>query len=534
MAQRIFGIIGWLGTALVFAAVAIWVVGSTRTLPASWDTYRYYLALAGLVAMLVYMAGQWREIGTFFGRRQARYGTLAASSVLIVLGILVAINYIGAQQNKRWDLTASRQFSVSDQTVNVLSKLDAPLHMMVFVQNTEFQPYQDRLKEYEYVSKQVTTEYIDPDQKQTLARQNQVQQYGTIVINYKGRTERITSNTEQDITNGIIKVVTGEQRKVYFTQGHGEKNLTSAESDGYNGVSEALKRENYLVEPTVLAQQGAVPDDASVVVVAGPKQDFLAPEIDALKKYLDKQGKVLLALDPPDTPASPPLTNLVALAREWGIEVGNDLVLDVSGMGKLFGASEAYPVAANYPSHAITERFSVMTVYPLSRSVTPVSGGANGRTAQPVVQTSERAWAESNLKAIFSNQPSQPDLAAGDKAGPVTIAAAVSQAPPAPPPADPLKPEPEAPRPEARVVVFGDSDFAGNGVASFAGNRDLFMNTIGWLSQQENLISIRPKEAEDRRLTMTASQQNIIVLSTLFGIPAIVLITGVWSWWRRR
>jgi ABC-type uncharacterized transport system involved in gliding motility auxiliary subunit len=110
----------------------------------------------------------------------------------------------------------------------------------------------------------------------------------------------------------------------------------------------------------------------------------------------------------------------------------------------------------------------------------------------------------------------------------------VSQAPPAPPPADPLKPEPEAPRPEARVVVFGDSDFAGNGVASFAGNRDLFMNTIGWLSQQENLISIRPKEAEDRRLTMTASQQNIIVLSTLFGIPAIVLITGVWSWWRRR
>ena len=120
--------------------------------------------------MLVYMASQWRDIAAFFGRRQARYGTLAASSVLIVLGILVAINYIGKQQNKRWDLTATKQFSLSDQSRNVLAKLDAPLQIMVFAQSTEFQPFRDRLKEYEYASKQVTTEYIDPDKKQTIAR----------------------------------------------------------------------------------------------------------------------------------------------------------------------------------------------------------------------------------------------------------------------------------------------------------------------------------------------------------------------------
>src|SRR5262249_55889949 len=153
--------------------------------------------------------------------------------------------------------------------------------------------------------------YIDPDKKREIAQQNQIQQYGTIVLNYKGRTERVTTNTEQDITNGIIKVVTGEQKKIYFTQGHGEKDTTASDRQGYSAVASALKNENYDVEKLVIAQKGSVPDDASVVIVAGPKADFLPGEIDAIKKYLDKSGKLLLMLDPPDKPDAPALTNLI-------------------------------------------------------------------------------------------------------------------------------------------------------------------------------------------------------------------------------
>src|SRR5262249_27196834 len=160
-----------------------------------------------------------------------------------VLGILVAVNYIGVRQKKRWDLTANQSFSLSDQTRNVLGKLDAPLQVMVFAQETDFPRYQDKLKEYEYLSKQMSTDYVDPDKKPTVARQNQVQQYGTIVFNYKGRTERVTADTEQDITNGIIKVVTGQQKKVYFVQGHGERDTVSTERDGYGSIAGALKNE---------------------------------------------------------------------------------------------------------------------------------------------------------------------------------------------------------------------------------------------------------------------------------------------------
>jgi len=493
------------------------------------------LALAGLVAVLAYSATQWREVTRMFGRRQARYGTLAATSIFVVLGILVAINYIGARQNKRWDLTANKQFALSDQSRNVLAKLDAPLDVKVFAQEQDFPRYQDRLKEYTYASKQLSTEYIDPDKKPTIAKQNQIQQYGTILLNYKGRAERVTSDNEQDITNGIIKVVSGQQRKVYFTQGHGEKDTTASERDGYNAIAAALGRENYTVDKVVLAQQGAVPDDASVVVVAGPRTDFFAPEVDALKKYLDKGGKLLLMLDPPEKPDSPPLTNLIALAHDWGIDAGNDVVVDVSGMGRLIGTDASVPVAASYPSHAITQRFQFLTAFPLARSASPVTGGVNGHTAQSFVESSPRSWAEHDVKSLLTTGQVSLDESKGDKKGPIALASAVSAAVTSANESKPeAKPGEEAPKPETRVVVFGDSDFAANAGLGIQGNRDLFMNTVGWLSQQENLISIRPKEADDRRITLTATQQTNITWLSLLVLPASIFGAGIFSWWRRR
>jgi ABC-type uncharacterized transport system involved in gliding motility auxiliary subunit len=523
MLSRITNIIGWIGFAAVLAAVGI-----RFGYPAK-DQYATYFAYAGLVCLLIYILGQWRDIAKMFSGRQARYGTLTGISVLVVLAILVAINYIGSKQNKRWDLTTNKQFSLSDQTRNVLQKLDAPLNVMVFTKENDFQPFRDKLKEYEYVSKKVATEYVDPDKKPAIASQNQIQAYGTILVKYKDRSERITSDNEQDITTAIIKVVQGTTKKVYFTSGHGEKDATSSDRDGYKAIADAMTHENYTVDKLVLAQSGAVPDDAAVVVVAGPKTDFFPNEITALKNYLGKQGKLLLELDPPDRADSPPVTNLIALAHEWGMDVGNDIVVDVSGMGQLIGTDASVPVAANYPAHAITQRFRLLTAYPSARSVTPVSGGVSGHIAQPFVETSPRSWAESDLKGMLTSGKVSFNAASGDKQGPVTIADAISA-----PGGAPAGATADVTKPETRVVVFGDSDFAANSGLGIQGNKDLFMNTIGWLSQQENLISIRPKEPDDRRLTMTSAQQTNITWLSLVIVPGLVFFVGVSTWWRRR
>jgi ABC-type uncharacterized transport system involved in gliding motility auxiliary subunit len=524
--NRIFNIVSWIGIALVLGAVGI------RFGAPAQGQYATYLAWAGLALILLYIASQWREIGGFFGTRSGRYGTLTVTSVLILLGILVAVNYIGKKQNKRWDFTASGQFSLSDQSKNIVQKLDAPLKVLVFDQEQKFNTYRERMQPYEYVSKQVATEYIDPDKKPAAAQENKVQQYGTMIFNYKGRSERTTGTTEQDITNTIIKVVSGKTRKVYFTQGHGEHDTTSSERDGYKGISDALTNENYGVDKLVLAQSAKVPDDASAVIVAGPKSDFFGPEIDALKKYLEANGKLLLMLDPADGPNAAPLTNLIALAHDWGVDVTNTLVVDVSGIGQQLGAGPEMPIAAMYPAHPITERFRQATAFPIARGLTVVSGGVNGHTATSVVESSPQSWAEADLKSIAEGKAVSLDESKGDKPGPITLAAAVSASKDSTPPAPGT---PDEPKPETRVAVVGDSDFGGNSMVGFAGNKDLFMNMVGWLSQQENLISIRPREASDRRLKpMGATEQIVLMYGAWLLMPLVVLAVGIFSWSRRR
>jgi ABC-type uncharacterized transport system involved in gliding motility auxiliary subunit len=528
MLKRAFDTIGWLGTVLVLAAVAVFF------LKAEWQPYSRWLAWGGLVCILLYTLGQWREIARLFAGRSARLGTISAASVLVVAGILAAINYISTREHKRWDLTASSQFTLSPQSIKVLQSLDAPLKLTAFAKETDLGMYRDRLSEYQYVSKKVATDYVDPDKKPAIARQMQIQAYGTVAIEYKDRIERVTGNSEQDLTNGIIKAVTGKERKIYFTQGHGEKDTSASERTGYSEIAKQLTHDNYKVERLPLAQQSAVPADASVVVVAGPRIDLLPGEIDALKAYLDKGGKMMLLLDPPAGKAdSPPLTNLTALAHDWAIDVGANVVVDVSGMGRLLGTDETVPVAINYPAHPIVQGLDLLTAFPLARSVSPVTGGVAGRFAQAFVETSAKSWAETDLKSLFTGgKEVAMDEKNGDKPGPISIAAAVS-APVASAP-DAGKPADDAARPEARVVVFGDSDFASNPFLGVSGNRDLFMNTVNWLAQQENLIAIRPKEPDDRRVSMTANQQLRVMILALFVVPIAVLGSGVYAWWRRR
>lgn len=529
MVNQLVSVIGWVGTALVFGAVAI------RVFYPDWNQYATWGAWAGLVCVLVYMLGQWRDVKAAYGSRQARYGTLSLVSVVAVLGILIAVNYIATRQNKRWDLTANQVFSLSDQTVRVLRDLEAPLRLTVFDQEVNFERFRARLVEYEYHGRNLTVEYVDMDRAPGRARQADVQAYGTLLIEYEGRVERTTSTSEQDITNAIIKAITGEERRVYFTQGHGEKDTTSSEREGYNAIAGALGRDNYGVAPLVLAQTADVPEDATVVVVAGPAVDFLPQEIEALERYLARGGKLLTLVDPAEEPGGGDLPNLRGFLREWGIDVGDNVVVDASGIGQLFGTDASTPVAASYPSHPATERFNLMTAFPFARSVTPVPGGVDGRTAQTIVETGAQSWAETNLAGLLADGRVALETDQGDVAGPVSLAAAVSA--PATDASAPEAPEDGAappPAPQSRLIAFGDSDFAANFGLGIQGNRDLFLNAVSWLAQQENLIAIRAREPEDRRITLTAAQSQQIFLLSLVVIPGLIFGAGVYTWWRRR
>jgi ABC-type uncharacterized transport system involved in gliding motility auxiliary subunit len=538
MLKRVLGLVGWLGVALVGAALAI------SQLKPEWQWFRT-LAMAGLACTLLYILSQWRDVARSFSGRNARLGSLAAASVVVVLAILVAINYLAKRHNKRWDWTAAQQFSLSDQTKKVLHGLQRPMKIRVFAKPEEFNRFRERLDEYQYESKQLSVEYIDPERKPTVANQDKVTQMGTVVLEYDGRTERVTSDTEQALTNGLIKVIQGKQTKLYFIQGHGERSSDDSERTGYSSIAGLLASENFATDKLVLAQQRQIPADATVVVIAGPKEDFFPAEIEALKAYLTKGGKVLFLLDPRERADSPELTNLVALLKDWGIEVGDNVVInvpsdvqlkegeavDVGALASLPNSDGTFVLAAKYDQHPIIQGFRILSAYRLVRSVTAAPAGSNGRTAQNLVETTETSWAETDLKRLTGSGQVAREPAKGDKGGPISIAAAVAA-----PLAQAAPPDPKAPQdaPETRIAVFGDSDFASNGLLGFQGNHNLFMNAVNWLAQQENLISIRPRDPQDRRVTLTARQQSLIRLLAIFVIPGVILAAGVQTWWRRR
>jgi ABC-type uncharacterized transport system involved in gliding motility auxiliary subunit len=289
--KRLLGLLGWIGVVLVVAAV---IIRFTRPELPQWSQG---LALAGLVVTLLYSLTQWRDIARSFGGREVKYGSIAASSAVLVLGILVALNWIGSRQNKRWDLTEASQFSLSDQTRQILQGLDRPVTFRVFYVGSS-QEHRDRLTEYTYLSSQVNVEYVDAERNPIEAQKYEITTVPTILIEYEGRTERATSGEEQTLTNALKRVIGGQPKKMYFLQGHGEPDPNGSDGEGYSALVGALRSDNFEVAPLTLAQQGTVPADATVVVIAGPTTDPLPAELDALRAFLRRGGK----LHEPDCP----------------------------------------------------------------------------------------------------------------------------------------------------------------------------------------------------------------------------------------
>jgi len=303
--------------------------------------------------------------------------------------------------------------------------------------------------------------------------------------------------------------VKGETKTIYFVEGHGEKALEGTDREGYQVANGVLGKDGYVVKSLSLARDLKVPEDASVVVIPGPKTEPFSQEADALDAYLNGGGSVLLMLDPP------PSASMKEFTEKWSISVGNNRIIDASGMGQLLGKGPDSPLVTSYGTHKIVEKFNVMTFFPLARSVKPTEPPVAGLTVEPLIQSSEQSWAESDLTSNKVGFDEKTDVQ-----GPITIASVVT------------KDGPEGKK--TRLIVFGDSDFAMNANFSNQGNGNLFVNTVKWLARDENFISIKTKSPSDRPLTMTESGGRTVAFVVMILFPGTVLFSGIFVWTRRR
>ena len=524
---------------LVVAAGALVAERYGAVLPGGLAPY----LVAGAVLALAHLLLRWESVSRAVGARQLRHGGNSALLVVVVLGILGAVNYIAYRRPLKKDLTTNRRFSLSDQTRKVVGGLRDEVRILYFQRASELMGAGERLKQYQELSPNVKTEFVDPYERPTRAREFDVKgPWPMLVVERGAKRERVASDSEQDLTNAIIKVTREGQKAVCFAEGEGERDVDDGSDLGYTGAREALTRSQYLVKKVALAREAAVPADCAVLVVAGPQTDLLPPVAEKVKAFVAGGGKALVMAEPPLKGERP---NLDGLLAAWNLEPGRDVVVDVSGVGQMFGAGELTPLALEYPYHDITRGFRVMTAFHEARSLQAGTGSVPGVSAQNLVQTSDASWAETDLTL---KAPVQPDGA--DKRGPialgavatVTVTGAPSPAPSAPPSpaaspspgADAAEEEPAPPSRQGRVVAFGDADFASNALLPFQGNRDFFLNVVAWLAEDADLISIRPREPEDQRLSLTQVQQQTVAFVALLLLPGLFVLLGVWTWWQRR
>jgi ABC-type uncharacterized transport system involved in gliding motility auxiliary subunit len=516
---------------------------SGRTLPGKPEAW----LIAGAALIVTHLLLRFEDITRRVGRRQMKYGANTAVLVLVTLAILGFVNYLAFRHTKRWDLTKGQRYSLSDQAKKILQGLKEDVTVWYFQRSTapDLATAQDHLKTFQAASPRIKVEFVDPLQNPARAQEYDARgPWPVLVVERGSKREKLSNDSEQDLTNALIKVTRDTRKTVCFALGEGERDIDDTGDSGLSGWKAALARSQYETQKVLLAREGRVPESCTVLVVAGPQTDLLPQVVEAVRAYVRQGGKALLLVEPEMKVATP---NLVALLKEWNLEAGRDVVVDVSGMGQLFGTGPITPIVAQYPYHEITKDFRVMTAFHTARSLEAGKATIDGVTAQSLLETSPASWAETDLTL---KEPVEMNEGK-DRKGPVPLGAvatvraepAASPSPPAasPSPSPSAAPSPAAPEGEAaekkaegRVVAIGDADFASNQLLSFQGNQDFLLNTVAWLAQDADLISIRPREPDDQRMFLTRQQQQNVSLLALLLLPGLFVVLGIASWWRRR
>jgi ABC-type uncharacterized transport system involved in gliding motility auxiliary subunit len=531
------------GIALLATAGAIRAIGTDSVM---WPALVGLLGLA-LLAWAVYSLRA--ELG---GMMRQRRGEIALYTVGVI-GVLVALAYLSTVFPVRVDMTTTGVYSLSEQTKQMLNRLEKPVHVTFFhdpMMRETVELYQQFVG---HSNGKVTLDLFDPMLNPAQARLRGVEFAGTALVESEGRRLQISGPTETDIANAILRVSLGVQQTACFLDGHGEPDPFSLESHDHaegaaghshglgtqtilherHGIAKArhgLETMNYSVTKVLLMKTDSTLSKCNILIVAGPRSPLLPAEVQAIDRYLAEGGNALFMLDPFIQ------TGLEPIVEEFGVVLEDTMVIDSASH---FWTDVSAPAVTDYNRHEIT-RDLPLTFFPGARSLSPTSQPVPGVSVRPIINSSKESYAgTSRDKAEFNP--------AKDKPGPATIMVIANRKPEFVAPAEAVLRELRGEKPlpaaggkaskftgKSRVAIIGDSDFATNSFFHIMGNGKLFLNTVSYLASQENLIGIEARTYDLPRVNLTNRQMKGTFFLSLVVIPALMALVGIAVWWRQR
>jgi len=510
LAKRLSGCLATLGLMGLCAGAAAWAVRG------SFAALVWIPAAAGAALLAAAAAIQPKAVIRALAQRRFALGANTAVVLILFAALLVMVNYVAARRHWRLDLTRAKVHSLSPQTQNILRGLKKKATVIGFYSRRpamtgDYASMKDLLDEYKYSSQKLEVRIVDVDREPAVAEEFGVTIVPTVVVRSGLRKEELYTTEEQDLTSAILKVSRKGKKQIYFLVGHGEHDPSAYGDDSYSMVREALGDLNYEVKTLNLAAEGKVPRDCAALVVGGPKQPLLEREETVLGDYLRRGGKALLLIDPGPSP------DLSSITRSWGIESERGTVVEPSL--NIFGDAASVAVQ-KFEDHDVVRPFTrgrtFLTFFVMARALKKTAETPRDMSVSELFKTSPESWLESKFLGTVRHD-------VGEERGPFLLGAAVAPTLTG-----------EAAKRKPRIVVIGDSDFASDEYVRNAGNGSLFLNAVNWLAQEEELISIPPRREEAPPIILTSDQQRKVKLLTIFSMPVLVLIAGIWVWSRRR
>lgn len=441
--------------------------------------------------------------------RVSRFKLRLASSSFLVLWLVVVglLLWLSRDIHTQFDWTQGGRNTLSEASRLLLATLDKPVRITAFAGEAGGQrkTIAQLVARYQKHKAEITLEIVDPNTDPARVREAGVRLDGELVVDYNGRKENLNQLTEEALTNALVRLGRSGERWVVFLSGHGERSPDRQANHDLSTWAAQLNKRGLKTRALALGGNTAIPENTSVLVIAGPRVKVLAGEAKQIEAYLARGGNLLWLADPG------PLHGLERVAESLGFELARGVIVDPASQA-ITGSAASFIVATRYGTHPVVNGFDLMTLFPEAAALSVQT--PKGWEMQPIVDTTQAAWVETgSLTGRIEFNPGQ------DQRGPLNLAVGLTR---------------KLEGREQRVAVVGDGDFLANAYIGNGGNMELGMNLVNWLSSDDAYIHVPTRTAPDHSLVLSQTMQFVIGSTFLLLLPLGLLAAGITVWWRRR